>query len=85
MATEARSHRIYTNARVRVRPEQLDYLDDLLHRAWVDTSQIRARIKIVLDSDHENDLVHQLNSEMRLITSIQEELKRARDDLTQRS
>lgn len=80
--TETR-RRQYDNVRIRVRPDQLDYLDELLHVAWATVSSTRARVKGTIPD--ENELVRLMNAELRLINSIQEELKRARSDLDARA
>jgi len=71
----------YTNGRIRVRPEQIEYLDGLLHRIWLEVSSIRKDMKLVDDSA----LVTEVNRELRLISSIQEEVRRTRDEMEERS
>lgn len=76
----------YTNGRIRVRPEQIDYLDNLLHRTWVDLSRARAKMKAgehpeVSPPMDEPALITHMNRELRLISSIQEELRRTKDDM----
>lgn len=77
MATE------YTNGRIRVRPDQVEYLDRLLHNAWVELSQHRAAIKEILVAEGftKSALVTEMNRELRLIKSLQDELRRAKEDM----
>jgi len=71
----------YTNGRIRVRPEQIDYLDNLLHLTWLDVSRQRAQVKQVLASISEPAIVTEMNRELRLIKSIQEEVRRTKEDM----
>lgn len=72
------AERTYTNGRIRVRPEQIEYLDQLLHIAWVDLSRARAKLKA---GEPDAELLNHLNREMRLIQAIQQEVKRTRKDM----
>lgn len=75
----------YTNGRIRVRPEQIEYLENLLHKTWVELSQIRAGVKEATQpAGTSNALVTHMNRELRLITSIQEEVKRTREEMESR-
>lgn len=71
----------YTNGRIRVRPDQIEYLDGLLHRAWVETSRLRAKIRDSTLGIGDSELFNALNRELRLIQSIQEEIKRTQADM----
>lgn len=78
--------REYTNGRIRVRPDQLECLENLLHNAWVELSRERARIKEILEQQGlgESGLVTEMNRELRLIASIQEEVTRTKEELAER-
>jgi hypothetical protein len=76
----------YTNGRIRVRPEQIEYLDNLLHQEWVRVSAIRSKVKEklptgLISGDHDGELITLMNRELRLIQSIQEEVKRTKADM----
>jgi hypothetical protein len=73
------AEREYTNGRIRVRPEQIDYLDGLLHTTWVARAQERAVLREQFGA--KSELARLVNSEMRLIQTIQEEVRRTREDM----
>lgn len=92
----------YTNGRVRVRPEQIEYLDHLLHVTWVELSRERAQVKekqlerakargfggvnldaseSIYDSEEDGALVTHMNRELRLIKTLQDEVRRTKGDM----
>lgn len=78
----------YTNGRIRVRPEQIEYLDALLHATWITRSRERNGLKARLDepdnlisSARGNELIRLMNREMRLIKTIQDEVRRTKGDM----
>lgn len=75
------TEREYTNGRLRLRPEQAEYLNGLLHKTWVETSRLRAEVKERLDDPGEGGLVTLMNRELRIISTIQDELRRTMEDM----
>jgi hypothetical protein len=78
------TEREYTNGRIRVRPEQIEYIEQVLHTMWVEVSRTRARVKEALDKQGVVDssaLVTEMNRELRLIKSIQDEVRRTKEDM----
>lgn len=69
----------YTNGRIRVRPDQIEYLDQLLHRTWVQVARERAKVRDLSTSDAA--LVTLMNRELRLLKSLQDEVRRTRGDM----
>ena len=76
--------REYTNGRLRVRPDQLEYLEHLLHTTWVTVAGTRTRV-LAGGVHRDSELVKHMNAELRLITSIQKEIKRTQEDLHDRA
>lgn len=89
------AERQYDNGRIRVRPDQIEYLDRLLHNEWVRVAGLRAQTREALlrhlaqnivmgpqgADDAESGLITEMNRELRLIKSIQDEIGRTREDM----
>lgn len=72
-----------TAGRIRLREEQAEWLARFLHAEWVRLSRTRASTKAALGSSMagESALIENMNREMRLVTTIQEEVERTQQEM----